>query len=272
MAEPGTQKPAGPVREPLITDLETVLTTTRAVRRRLDLARPVPRELVLDCLRLALQAPTGGDAEDWRFVLVGDPATRARIGEEYRRLFDLHVRPRLPALQAGATMRAGPPGSDPERGRDLGRDGAQDLGHDRDGAQDAGHDLDGAARRRRARVYAGAAYLAENIGRAPWLVLACATRPNRSPKIAAAVYGSVFPAVWSFQLALRSHGLGSIITTLHLRDPAEVTRILGIPDGVTQCALLPVAYTLGTDFRPAARRPVAEVTYLDQWARPLPAG
>lgn len=223
-----------------ITDLETVLTTTRAVRRRLDFDRPVPRETVLDCLRIALQAPTGGDAEDWRFILVGDPEVRRQIGAEYRRLFDVHVGPRMAGMLQGGTMRVDPP-AEP---------------------------LEQAALRRRARVYSGAAYLAENLGRAPWLVLACATRPNRSAKIAAAVYGSVFPAVWSFQLALRSRGLGSIITTLHLREPEAVTRILRIPDGVTQCALLPVAYTIGTDFRPAARRPVEDVVFVDGWDQP----
>lgn len=224
-----------------ITDFETVLTTTRAVRRRLDFDRPVPRETVLDCLRIALQAPTGGDAEDWRFILVGDPEVRRRIGEEYRRLFDLNIRPRMGKILGGGTMRAEPPKQP----------------------------LEEETRRRKARVYSGAAYLAENIGRAPWLVLACATRPNPSSSIAAAVYGSVFPAVWSFQLALRSRGLGSIITTLHLRDPETVTRLLGIPEGVTQCALLPVAYTVGTDFRAAPRRAVDEVVFLDGWGRPL---
>lgn len=221
-----------------ITDFETVLTTTRSVRRRLDFDRPVPRQVVLDCLRMALQAPTGGDAEDWRFVLVGDPGLRARIGAEYLRLFDLYVRPRLPRILEGGTMRVDPP-------------------------------ADGVDLARRARVYGGAAYLAENIGRAPWLVLACATRPNNSPKIAAAVYGSVFPAIWSFQLALRSRGLGSIITTLHLREPETITELLGIPEGVTQCALLPVAYTVGTDFRPAPRRPVEDVVFADRWGGPL---
>lgn len=220
-----------------ITDLETVLTTTRAVRRRLDLERPVERSILEECLDLALQAPTGGDAEDWRFVLIGDPGVRQRIGAHYLALFDRYVRPRMPTLENGGTMRADAP--------------AEALAE--------------ADRARKVRVYSGAAFLAENFGRAPWLVLACATRPNTSPKIASAVYGSVFPAIWSFQLALRSRGLGSIITTLHLRDPEPISEILGIPPGVTQCALLPVAYTVGTDFRRAARKPVREVSFIDRW-------
>lgn len=210
-----------------LTDLDTVLTTTRSVRRRLDLDRPVPRAVVLECLRLALQAPTGADAQDWRFVLIGDPGVRAAVAAEYRRVFDRQVRPRLAGIADGGG--------------------------------------------RRARVYRGAEHLAAHLHRVPWLVLACATRPNPGPWAAPSVFGSVFPAVWSFQLALRSRGLGSLLTTLHLREPAGVADALGIPAGVTQCALVPVAYTIGTDFRPAARRPLSEVVFADHWGTPLPA-
>jgi nitroreductase len=116
----------------------------------------------------------------------------------------------------------------------------------------------------------GARILAHNIGRASWLVLACATRPNPEldstvPGNIAAVYGSIFPAVWSFQLALRGRGLGTVITTLHLHAAGEVASLLHIPDGVTQACLMPIAYTAGLDFLPARRRPVAEIVYADRW-------
>lgn len=217
----------------LITDFETVLTTTRAVRRRLDLTRPVPEASVRRALEIAVQAPTGGNAQDWRFVLVGDPAVKAAIGEVYARCFDRHVRqPLLGGLDA------------PEvRGR-----------------------LDTSPSVR--RVLEGAEALAGGIGRMPWLVLACATRPSPEHGAAgtlAGVYGSVFPAVWSLCLALRAQGLGSIITTLHLHEAEAVAEILGIPAGVTQCCLVPVAHTQGTEFRPAPRRPLDEVVYLDRW-------
>ena len=65
----------------------------------------------------------------------------------------------------------------------------------------------------------------------------------------ASVFGSIFPAVWSFQLALRSRGLGSALTTLHLFREQEAAKLLGIPENVMQVALLPVAYTKGTDFK-----------------------
>lgn len=221
-----------------LTDFETVLTTTRSVRRRLDLDRAVPRETVLECLRLALQAPTGADAEDWRFVLIGDPSVREAVAAEYLRVFDVQVRPRLA--------------------------GIVDQPDDRTNARAAS-----SATRRKARVYGGAEFLADNLQRVPWLVLACATRPYPGPHMAPSVFGSIYPAVWSFQLALRSRGLGSLLTTLHLREPARMAALLGIPDGVTQCALIPVAYTIGTDFHPAARRPLQDVVFSDRWGQPL---
>jgi len=220
-----------------LTDFETVLTTTRAVRRRLDFERPVPREVLEECFALALQAPTGGGAEDWRFVVVGDEDLRRRVGEIYLRAFREHVeKPLTESLDHPVV-----------RGR-----------------------LRAARDERTERMLAGARHLAHNIHRAPWLVIACATRPNPAVDptaggVVAALYGSVFPAVWSLQLALRSRGLGSVITTLHLHYEDEVAALLDIPDGVTQCCLLPVAYTVGLDFRPAPRRPQSEVVFFNRW-------
>jgi nitroreductase len=221
-----------------IVDFETVLTTTRAVRRRLDFDRPVAEETILDCLRIALQAPTGGNAQDWRFILIDDPGVKRRVADVYRDCFAEYVERPLAAAGYDA----------PEvRGR---------------------LDKSPAA----ARMLEGARYLAESIGRAPWLLLACATRPDPSADPTAsgtvsAVYGSIYPAVWSFCLALRSRGLGSIITTLHLNEAARVAEILEIPDEVTQCCLLPVAYTVGLDFKPAPRAPLEDVVYRNGWGQ-----
>lgn len=219
----------------VLTDIDDVLTTTRAIRRRFDFDRPVPRSVIVECMELAIQAPTGGNAQDWRFVAVSDPATREALAEVYRGCFETYVRE---PLSAGLNAPSA-------RGR-LDRSPAAE------------------------RMLAGAAYLADNIQRAPWLVLACATRPNPEQDTAAAgttsaVYGSVYPAVWSFCLALRSRGLGSIITTLAQNREEDVARILGLPGEATQCCLLPVAYTLRTDFRRAPRKPLEEVVYWDRW-------
>jgi len=223
------------------------LTTTRSVRLRLDLERPVPAEVVGRCLQLALQAPTGGHAEDWRWVLVGDRELKRRIGEIYLRNYEEQV---LAPLRG----RAGT--SDRQVAGRLG-----------------GVEADGRPSRRTERILAGADHLARNLGAVPWLVLACATRPSPDRGGAgtvSAVFGSIYPAVWSFNLALRAQGLGTTITSLTLHSTDEMNALLGIPDDAVHVCLLPVAYTVGTDFKVAARRPVREVAFLDRWGTPFP--
>jgi nitroreductase len=195
-------------------DVDYVLSTTRAVRKRLDLDRPVEPEIIADCLRLALQAPTGGNRQNWRFVVVTDPELRAGIAEYYRRAA-------LPYLQAGL----GTARTDQQR-----------------------------------RVQSSAVFLAENIDKVPVLVVPCVIGRPADGESQAGFYGNILPAVWSFALALRSRGLGSAWTTLHLAHEREVAELLGIPEKVTQVALLPVAYTKGLEFKPAARQPVEQVT------------
>ncbi len=197
-----------------------LLTTTRAVRKRLDLDRPVPREVLLDCIRLAIQAPTGSNQQGWRWVIVTDPDKRARLGELYRSGGAAYMRA---AAQAGSG-------------------GVQ---------QD--------------RVQESARYLMEVIDRVPALVIPCIEGRITDVRHAAGFFGSIHPAIWSFQLALRSRGLGSAWTSFHLAHEEEAAELLGIPPDVTQAALLPVAYTIGTDFKPAKRRPVEEITYWDSW-------
>ncbi|MBW4700611.1 nitroreductase family protein [Micromonospora sp. RL09-050-HVF-A] len=122
-------------------------------------------------------------------------------------------------------------------------------------------------------MLAGAEHLARSIGRAPYLVIPCATRPDPAtggPGTNSALHGSLYPAIWQVNLALRARGLGTVITTLHLHHAASVAALLGIPDGAVQITMLPVAYTVGTDFKVAARRPVDAVSYLDRWGTPLP--
>jgi nitroreductase len=115
-------------------------------------------------------------------------------------------------------------------------------------------------------VYDSAVYLAEHIDDVPVHVLPCIYgRPSADLGETAGLFGSVLPAVWSFMLALRSRGLGSVFTTLHLAHAAEAAQLLGIPSNVTQVGLVPVGYYTGTTFRPVARRPPAEITYWDRW-------
>jgi len=200
---------------------DQLLTTTRSVRRRLDLERPVEREVVLDCIRLAVQAPTGGNAQSWRWLVVDDPDTKAALGDLYERMATRYL-------------------------------GAYRTGEMSDQTN---------------RVLDSADYLATVLGRVPAMVVPCikGRLTEASPVSAASFYGSILPAVWSFQLALRSRGLGSCFTTLHLAHEAEARDLLGVPDDVTQVALLPVAYTTGEDFSPAHRGPVEHITYWNRW-------
>jgi nitroreductase len=205
-------------------DLATVdklLTTTRAVRKRLDLTRPVGLSVILECLRLAIQAPTGSNMQTWRWVVVTDPAVRVALGELYR-----NVPADRPTSRVPSTV---PPAAQQQRVSDS------------------------------------AGYLMEHVHEVPVLVVPCVEDTHGAGGWAPSIY----PAVWSFLLALRSRGLGSVITTVHLFRRAEADELLGVPDGFVQACLLPVAYYTGDDFRPADRRPVEDLTYLDHWGTPV---
>ena len=204
---------------------DELLGTTRAVRKRLDFNRPVPRALVNDCIALSQQAPTGGNSQGWRWIVVEDKNKRRSLAEIYRKA-------------AGGYLKA---------------EGAK--------AEKAGD-------QQTLRVFHSALYLAENLELAPLHVIPCLMgRPEEGTPIVsvAAMMGSIFPAVWSFQLALRARGLGSCLTSLHLMFEQEAAALLDIPDNVMQVALLPVAYTKGTDFKRAERPDPSTIIHWDSW-------
>ncbi len=210
-------------------DLDTVdelLSTTLAVRKRLDLERAVSRDVVLTCLRLAIQARTGSNRQGWRWMVVTDADKRQQLAELYRR----------------------------------GADNYLDTGHD--AAVAAGD-------QQNARVFDSARYLANVLQDVPVHVIPCIENHVGEARDGTGwwgLFGSIYRAVWSFQLALRARGLGSCITTLHLRHHQQAAELLGIPENFMQVALLPVAYTRGTEFKPAARTPAEDITYFDTWA------
>jgi nitroreductase len=207
-----------------LAETDRLLTTTRAVRRRLDLGRPVAREVVLDCLRVATQAPSGGNTQPWRWLVVDDPEVRAGLAEIYRKGYGPYIEMQKAAVVA------------------------------------AGGDDDNA-------ILRSSDYLAEHLHEVPVHVIPCllSRLPEQPTTVdTAGFYGSILPAVWSFMLALRSRGLGSAYTTLHLQHEREAAELLGVPDTVTMVALLPVAHVSG-DFRPADRKPVEAVTYWNGW-------
>lgn len=205
---------------------DALLSTTRAVRKRLDFERAVPDEVLLECLRLAVQAPTGSNRQGWRWMVIRDAEKKEALAEIYRKAGGDYL--------AAAAAEA-------EAGTQIGR------------------------------VMDSANFLAQKFGEVPVMVIPMIVGrlDDDTTNSAAGLMGSIIPAMWSFQLALRSRGLGSCLTTLHLAHEAEAAELLGIPDHMTQVGLLPVAYTKGTDFKAAARPPVEEITYLDTYKNPI---
>jgi len=207
---------------------DQLLSTTRSVRKRLDLERPVETEIVLECLDLALQAPTGSNRQGWHWMFITDADKKKALADLYKSNF---------------------------------------LAYRDSGARPTYEDSDTRAQRQSA-VTDSANYLADHFHEVPILMIPLLEgRLDNLPAFAAAsTWGSLLPAVWSFMLALRSRGLGSAWTTLHLPSEREAAEILGIPfDQYTQGGLFPIAYTIGTDFKPAARIPTDQIVHWNSW-------
>lgn len=205
---------------------DKLLTTTRSVRKRLDLTRPVPDSVITECIEVALQAPTGSNRQTWGFVVVTDADKRRALGDMYRRGGDM-------LMSSGYANAVQYADDDPRAGA-------------------------------MPRVMDSAMYLFAHLGEVPVHVVPIVQgRPEAMVAAQAGLWGSILPAAWSFMLAARARGLGSAWTTIHLFFEKEANALLGIPDGWTQAALLPVAYYTGDDFRPASRLPAAAVTHWD---------
>jgi nitroreductase len=205
-----------------------LLTTTRSVRKRLDFAKPVDLAVVTRCLEIAFQAPTGSNAQGWSFVVVTDADKRRGLADLYRKAFELYAN--NPDLR--------PTFSD-----------------------------DDLRMKQLPRVVDSAMYLAEHLHEVPVLVIPCIEGrvENAGTLAQASVYGSILPAAWSFMLALRTRGLATAWTTLHIMFEQDAAKILGLPEHVTQTALFPVAHYTGSDFKPAKRIPSAQLVHWNSW-------
>ncbi len=215
---------------------DELLTTTRAVRKRLDFDRPVGMDVVRECLEVALQAPSGSNAQGWHFVLITDDDKKQKIAGYYAKAFDAY---RSMNVSAHALAEA------------------QTQEEDK-------HQME--------RVVDSAEYLAANMAKASMLIIPCiegrieAMAEGGALNMAAGFYGSILPAFWSFMLAARARGIGTAWTTLHLTYEKEVADLLGIDNSkISQCALSPIAYTKGTDFKAARRKPLDDVLHVDRW-------
>ena len=208
---------------------DEVLTTTRSVRKRLDFDRPVEREIVEECLEIALQAPTGSNSQGWHWIIVEDAAKKKALADIYRKNWDIYANMPGREYAAGDTRAERMPAV---------RDSATYL----------------------AENFEKAPLL---------LVPAIDGRLDNLPSFAtASQWGSLLPAVWSFMLALRERGMGSAWTTIHLMNGGEeeAAKLLGIPyERVSQAGLFPIAYTKGTDFKLAVREPLSKVLHWDKW-------
>lgn len=213
-------------------DADQLLSTTRAVRKRLDFSRPVDDQVIRECVEVAMQSPSGSNNMTMQFVIVRDAVKRAAIGEIYRQCYEIY------------------------RSLDGVYIGSIDKGGDAENQQQQ-------------RSAASADYLAEHMGDAPVLVLACnkGSRVEGAPAMmTASMMGNVLPAMWSFMLAARARGLGTAWTTVHLMMEQQVADVLGIPfESVQQACLSPLAYTVGTDFSPAKRPPADSIIHWDGW-------
>jgi nitroreductase len=210
---------------------DQLLSTTRAVRKRLDFERDVPDEVIRECVALALQAPSGSNNITMRFVVVKDPAKRRAIGDVYKACWEIYKT--LP-VYAGAIEKP----TEVEQAQQN-------------------------------RVTDSASYLGDHLGDAPVLVIGCvaAGRADNLPAVrTAGMFGNILPAMWSFMLAARARGLGTAWTTIHLMKEQQVAEIVGIPfEQVQQVCLTPLAFTKGTDFKPAMRPEPDAVIHWDTW-------
>ncbi len=214
---------------------DELLSTTRAVRKRLDFDRPVSEEVLKECMEIAVQAPTGSNAQGWQFVFVTDPAKKEKIGAIYREAFSRYRD--MPTAIHKLHMDSG----------------------------------DNSLTDSQTRSASSADYLAENMGKAPALLIPCIAGRTDSPETSNIIaqtgtLGSIIPAAWNFMLAARARGIGTAWTTLHLMQEQAVADIIGIPfDDYMQVALIPIAYTRGTGFKPAYRPPVESVMHINEW-------
>jgi nitroreductase len=210
-------------------DAQTVLTTTRTVRKRLNFDRPVPRELLLECLDVALQAPTGSNSQGWQFVIVTEPEKKRVIADFYRKSWEVYSSSRAPRYSPEDLRRAQLPRV---------ASSAQYL----------------------------ADHMAEVPAMVIPCIEGRVDKPGVTNLDIAGLYGSILPAAWSFLLAARDRGLVGAWTTLHLKYEREVAELLGIPyERYTQAVLLTIGFSTGGDFKPAHRIPLESVVHWEEW-------
>jgi nitroreductase len=226
----------------IISDIDEVLTTTRTVRKRLDFSRKIPAELIEECLVMAQQASVGSNKEDWKFVVVTDDDVKRQIALLYQQVWEETVAGPLSSGESATVERLSPSVRKSEEEQN-----------------------------RQGRILDGVKYLVDNLEHVPAILFACSSAPVPRRALGGAAsgyYGSNFPFVWSFQLALRSRGMGSVLATAIAHKAAEVAALLRLPDGCNVITMVPFGYSLGTDFSKGARVPISSIYRWECWEKP----
>ena len=215
--------------------LYEAMRTARAVRRlRPD---PVPEDALRRVLEAATFAPTGGNAQPWRVVVVRDPAKKAALEALYRPLWDAYAAHHRRLLEGM-----------PEE-----------------------------ARGRQERMLRAADHLAHHLHEAPVILVFCfepaamAITDARLDRPSVVGGASVYPSVQNALLACRAEGLGATLTTLLCGKEPEVKALLGIPDGWGTAAHVPIGWPAGRGHGPLRRRPVEKTAFADAWGQPFGA-
>lgn len=222
----------------LLADVDVVLNTTRAVRQRLDFERPVERDVIEECLLMAQQASVGSNKEDWRFVIVTEAEVKRSIAALYRQVWDETVAVPLATGHAATVARLSPSIRDSEEDK-----------------------------KRQIKILNGVKYLVDNLEKVPAIMFACSVAPTPSQPLggdASGYYGSIFPFIWSFQLALRSRGMGSVLATAIAHKASEAGVVLNLPVGCHVIAMVPFAYTKGIRFSKGARGSLDSIVRWDK--------
>ena len=213
--------------------LDELLTTTRSVRKRLDLTRPVPRELVERAVDIARQAPNGTNRQTWNWLLIDDPEIRVGIACIYNKGMAIQTEIMQKEMAASNTDSAD--------------------GH-------LAESITG-------KLTESVAYLAEHLHEVPMLLVPTVKCDFDGANLftQASYWGSILPAVWNFQLAPRARGLGSAWTSVSMHCQKEMIELLNIPAGHTHAGVFPIAYTKGVDFKAGPRGPLNEVVHWNDW-------
>ena len=218
-------------------ELFEAIHTARSLRRLKP--DPVPEGLIAQVLDAAIRASSAGNAQNWAFLVVRDSALRRQLGAIYRKASDI----------AAAMYTA--------KGRPAHLSEAQYQ-----------------------RLMATGAHLWDHMGDAPVILIPCLRRPDVPPVSGVAhdaelayanrIRGaSIYPAVQNIILACRALGLGTTITTNHLRCEDAVRALLGLPDDVDSFAMMPIGWPIDP-FGPLSRKPLSAVVHADRWGSAWP--